>query len=255
MNTSSPNPLHHSYCGEGHLLLRARDLQVGYGGVPLLPPLSLELRCGGFLAVVGRNGAGKTTLFRTLLDLLPPVAGEVERHDPSVAYVPQRVAFDPLFPVSVREVVAMGLLGIPGQGLSRAERRDRVQAAMDELEIAPLAPRRFRTLSEGQKQKVLMARVMAAGARLVFLDEPTAAMDAVAERETMDLLAHLQRKHGMALVVVNHHMQVALELADRVLFLDPGAPEPLLGPPEAVITHPAFEARYGKAAFEVSHAG
>ena len=71
----------------------------------------------------------------------------------------------------------------------------------------------------------------------------------------MALLSHLQHKHNMALVVINHHMQVALGLADRVLFLDPGAPGPLLGSPAEVIRHVAFEARYGKVSFEVSHAG
>lgn len=238
----------------GHLLMKTHALQVGYSGRALLPPLDLEIHCGDFLAVVGRNGSGKTTLFKTLLGLIPPVAGEVKRLDRSVAYVPQRMAFDELFPASVRDVVAMGLLGVsknlPSQHGVGGTIRQRVMSAIDELGLADLSSRTFRSLSEGQKQRVLMARVLAAGARLVFLDEPTAAMDIVAERESMDLLAHLQSVHGMALVVVNHHMEVALRLANSVLFVDPDSPRPLLGSPAEVLASPAFKARYGDISFE-----
>ena len=251
---TSDSPLHSAFCGAGHLLLRARGLQVGYGGRALLPPLDLDLRCGAFLAVVGRNGAGKTTLLRTLLGLLSPVAGRLERLTPTVAYVPQRMAFDPLFPVSVTEVVAMGLLSPAGRGSGGGRRRERVRAALDELGIAHLARRPFRALSEGQKQKVLMARVLATGARLVFLDEPTAAMDAVAEEQAMGLLAHLQRRHGMALVVVSHHLRLSFGLAHQVLFLDPGAATLLSGAPHDIASHSAFKARYGHVPVEVAGA-
>ncbi|MFH1465924.1 MAG: ATP-binding cassette domain-containing protein [Pseudomonadota bacterium] len=245
------HPLHREICHAHHLLLKAEGLAFGHGGHALGQALDLEIHCGDFLAVVGRNGAGKTTLFRTLLGLQPAIAGRISTSAGTIAYVPQRVAFDELFPVSVQDVVAMGTLALrPGDA---AARRARVASAIEELQLTPLARHTFRSLSEGQRQRVLLARVLASGAKLVFLDEPTAAMDAVAEREAMDLLGHLQARHGMALVVVNHHLEVALRLASRVLFLDPDAPDTVLGPPAEVLTHPSFRARYGDVAFEVSH--
>jgi len=247
------HPLHRDRCEPGHTLLSVRGLLVGYAGRPLLPPIDLDVRCGEFLAVVGRNGSGKTTLFRTLLGLIPAVGGRFERHAGRVAYVPQRLAFDDLYPVTVADVVAMGTLGPWTRGaMGGRAMREATATALEELGAADLAARTFRSLSEGQKQRVLLARVLASGARLVFLDEPTAAMDAVAEAESMALLAHLQERHGMALVVVSHHLAVAFEAASRVLFLDADAAAPVLGTPAEVLRHPAFAARYGAHVGEVA---
>jgi zinc transport system ATP-binding protein len=153
------------------VLITTHRLLVGWSGRALLAPLDLEVHCGELLAVVGRNGSGKTTLFRTLLGLLAPVGGRVTRHVERVAYVPQRLAFDDLFPVTVADVVAMGTLG-PGARGALGGRRSRaaVEAALSEMAVADLATRTFRSLSEGQKQRVLLARVLATGASPAFLD-------------------------------------------------------------------------------------
>ncbi|MCK6502103.1 metal ABC transporter ATP-binding protein [Myxococcota bacterium] len=204
-------------------LLRCERLVVGYGGRPVLPPVDLEIRPGEFWVVVGRNGSGKTTWFRTLLGLLSPVSGQVAwpQGRRPIAYVPQRSAFDELYPVPVREVVAMGAergwsFLSPGGG-----RGDRVRQALTEVGAWELRDRNFRALSEGQKQRVLLARMLCSQAGIALLDEPTAAMDAVAEEEAMAMLDGLRRAHNLALVVVSHHLQVAFRHADRILFLDP----------------------------------
>src|SRR5262249_27955493 len=101
-------------------LIRARALQVGYGGVGLLPPISVDVGRGELWAVVGPNGAGKSTFVRTLLGLARPVAGEVTLAPGlRLAYVPQQGALDAIFPVSVRDYVLMGRQG-PGGVLGRA---------------------------------------------------------------------------------------------------------------------------------------
>jgi zinc transport system ATP-binding protein len=204
-------------------LLRCERLVVGYGGRPVLPPVDLEIRPGEFWVVVGRNGSGKTTWFRTLLGLLPPVSGGVAwpQGRRPIAYVPQRSAFDELYPVPVHEVVSMGAergwsFLSPGGG-----RGDRVNQALTEVGAWELRHRNFRALSEGQKQRVLLARMLCSQAGIALLDEPTAAMDAVAEEEAMAMLDGLRRAHNLALVVVSHHLQVAFRHADRILFLDP----------------------------------
>ncbi len=225
-------------------LLRCDELLVGYRS-PLLPPISLTVRQGEFWAVVGRNGSGKSTWFKTVLGLLPSLGGSFTV-SPSVAYVAQRRAFDPLYPVTVEQVVAMGTMRGPMGSLPfMGPGSDEVSQALDAVGAGPLRGRTFRSLSEGQKQRVLLARMVVSKATLAFLDEPTAAMDQVAEKASMALLVELRERYGMALMVVSHHLPVALSQADQVLFLDPDHGSVVQGPPELVCEHPDFLRRYG----------
>jgi zinc transport system ATP-binding protein len=237
-------------CGPGTPLLTCRQLVVGYRGKPLLPPIDFVVDHGQLCAVVGRNGAGKTTWFRTLLGLLPPVSGQLEtcaRQTP-MAYIPQRSHLDPLVPLRARDVVAMGLergRSFLRPLLSRAAKQ-RVDWALSEMGARELARLSFRELSEGQKQRVLMARLLASEPELAVLDEPTAAMDQVAERETMELIDQLRRDHDLAVLIVSHHLPVVSHFADQVVFLDKDAQTVVTGPPRRVFDHPAFIARYGR---------
>lgn len=239
-------------CAPGTPLVRCEGLQVGYGGVPLLPPIDLTLEHGELCAVVGRNGAGKTTWFRTLLGLLPPVAGSLHtcRRPLPMAYLPQRAELDPILPLRSQDVVAMGL----DRGLSflrplfPAGRREAVLQAMRSMAADHLAARAFRELSEGQKQRVLMARMLVSAPELAVLDEPTAAMDQVAERETMALIDRLRREHDLAVLIVSHHLPVVSRYADQIVFLDRDAGAVVAGTPAHVFGHAAFQARYGQGA-------
>ncbi len=229
--------------------LVCRDLVVGHGGVPLLPPVSVELRAGEFWAVIGRNGAGKSTWIRTVLGLLPPVTGEVRREpgDLPLAYVPQRASYDPIIPLQAETVVRMGLergLSFLQPGHAR-QREARVVAAMEAAGCAELRTQSFRTLSAGQQQKVLLARTLAGEPEIAFFDEPTAAMDVVAEGEALARLAELREDHGLGLVVVSHFLEVAAQHADRVIFLDRDGQVVLQGAPAEVMNDPRFVARYG----------
>jgi zinc transport system ATP-binding protein len=235
--------------------IRCEGLVVGYGGNPLLPPVDLEMSCGEFWAVVGRNGSGKSTFFKTLLGLIPPVAGRVEqpRGPIRIAYLAQRATFDALYPVSVAQVVEMGTVhGWSFLRPSGGEDRAAARAALEEVGMAEHARRTFRSLSEGQKQRVLFARMIASGAPIALLDEPTVAMDAVAEQEAMELLDRLRRRHHLTVVVVTHYLRVARDMAERLLFVDPDGRNSIVGPPDEVFAHPAFVARYGAMAKEVA---
>jgi zinc transport system ATP-binding protein len=231
---------------DGPALMRCEGLQVGYAGKALLPPIDLEIHPGEFWAVLGRNGSGKSTWFKTALGLLPPVAGAVRwpSGEVPVSYLAQRMSFDELFPVTVAEVVGMarmrGWSFLRPAGAGAAVRR-----ALEEVDAVELARRTFRSLSEGQKQRVLIARTVAAGARLAFLDEPTAAMDAVAEGEAMALVDRLRSEHDMAVVIVSHHLGVARRFATRALFVDDDSDTVIVGSADEVFAHPAFTRRYG----------
>jgi zinc transport system ATP-binding protein len=231
------------------LLLSCEELVIGFGGKPLLPPIRLEVRRGNFVAVIGRNGSGKSTWFKTLLGLQPPVSGRIVKGSPRMksAYVPQTAGIDGILPVRPREMVLWGRLS--GWNFLRPfpKREDRqvAEAALDTAGAREFALRPYRELSEGQKQRTLLARVIASQADLVLLDEPTAAMDAVAERETMRRLAALAREHRIGVVVVSHDLSMAAEYADTLLFLDRESPAVVVGDAPAVFCHPAFRHQYG----------
>ncbi len=226
-------------------LIQCRGLLVGYEGRAVLPPIDVDVRAGSFVVVAGRNGSGKSTWFRTALGLLPPVGGSLVRAD-SVrpTYMPQRMRFDDLTPVTVAQVVGMGTLR--GWSFLRPGGGAQAAAAMERLGITSLAGRTFRSLSEGQKQKVLLARIVASGANIALLDEPTAAMDHAAERETLEVLASLHRELGLAVVVVSHHLAAAVPFATDAIFFDPDAGQVVAGSAREVFRHPAFLARHGE---------
>ncbi len=228
-------------------LLRAVGLEVGYRGVAVLPPLELEVMSGEFLCVVGRNGAGKTTLLRSMLGRLPPVAGQARLGSPPprLGYLAQRSGADEAYPLLARDVVRLGMERGWSFATLRLGARREVEAALAELGVAELGDRPYRTLSEGQKQRVLVARLVASRAELAWLDEPTSAMDVVAEREVFGLLDAARRRHGLALLVVCHDLAVAAEFADRLVFVDAPSRTVLVGPPREVLRNATFRGLYG----------
>jgi len=229
-------------------LLRCERLCVGYDR-PLTPPIDLSLRRGEFWVVVGRNGTGKTTWFRTLLGLVPSMSGRVHsRADLRMSYVAQRSQLDPLFPVLACDVVAMGL----ERGRScfgfRLREPAAVTQALERAGASAFARRPFRNLSEGQKQRVLLARLWAAQPELALLDEPTSAMDVVAERDTMTALDQLRESTGCTIVLVTHEMGIASEFASHVVLFDAACENVLVGSPEHVLSHALFHRNYPDAA-------
>jgi manganese/iron transport system ATP-binding protein len=233
---------------EGRPLLDCRGLVVGYGGAGILPAIDLALGRGELLAVIGRNGSGKTTWLKTLLGLLRPVAGVARftRPDVRLTYLAQRQAFDDLYPLRVRDVVAMALDRKGALMFARPrDARERVRRALELVGAGELEERAFRELSEGQKQRVLFARVAVAAPDLAVLDEPTSAMDLVAEREAWELLQRLRQKTRVALIVVSHYVGLAASYADRLVLLDRDTPAVVVGSPADVFAHAVFRSRYG----------
>jgi zinc transport system ATP-binding protein len=228
-------------------LVACSGLSIGYAGNALLPPIDLEIRRGELWAVIGRNGSGKTTWIRTLLGLAAPVSGAVVRASAlKLCYLPQRQSFDDLYPVRARDIVAMGLhRRLEVFRWPTRDARERVEQALARLGASDLAERPFRQLSEGQKQRVLFARVAVAEPDLAVLDEPTSAMDLVAERDAYELVRGLQRESGIALVVVSHFLGLARKYADRALLLDRDTPEVVVGEPNTIFAHDSFRKRYG----------
>lgn len=229
-------------------LIALSQLRVGYGGHPVLPPISFQLRPNEFWAIIGRNGSGKSTLLRTLLGLLPKVSGQLTyRQGLRLGYVPQRNELDQSLPARVLDVVMEGVerqWSFLRPFHSRSE-KERVEQALQETEILELAREPFAQLSEGQKQRVLLARALVGQPQVLILDEPTSAMDLVAERAVFELIEQVRQKHGLAILMVSHHLALVAERATDVLFVDKEDQVATAGCIADIAGSAAFRQRYG----------
>jgi len=232
----------------GERLLQTEGLVVGYDGAAILPPLTMTIAAGELWAVIGANGSGKSTFLRTALGLVPAVGGGIDRREGlRLAYVPQQSTLDAIFPISVVDFVLMGLQR-PGNVtlLAHGANVARAVAALEEAGAQSFARRQLRDLSGGQRQRVLIARALAADADLIFLDEPTNALDAAAEHEVLELIERLRAKRGAAVVMVTHLVEDGLERADRALLLDRDHGVALTATAAAMRAAPEFVHVYGR---------
>src|SRR5512139_3414415 len=172
--------------------LQFRDLTLGYDRHPAVHHLDGVIETGALVAVVGPNGAGKSTLFKGIVGLIKPLAGRIERGDGAaqkIAYLPQAAEIDRSFPINVYDMVAMGLWRVTGLfgGVGRRE-RERVHGAIAAVGLAGFERRAIGSLSGGQMQRVLFARLLLQDARLIVLDEPFNAIDAKTADDLFDLV-------------------------------------------------------------------
>jgi len=177
--------------------LRFRNLTLGYDRHPAVHHLDGAVQEGSLTAVVGPNGAGKSTLFKGVVGVIKPLAGRIERNgvDPQdIAYLPQIAEIDRSFPISVYDMVAMGLWRSKGLfgGIGRKD-RDAVERAIAAVGLTGFEPRPIGTISGGQMQRMLFARLLLQDARVIVLDEPFNAIDT---RTCADLIALIRRWHG-----------------------------------------------------------
>ncbi len=229
-------------------LLVGRALRVGHARTPLLPPVDVSVRKGEVWALVGRNGAGKTTMLRTLLGLLPPVAGEVRvGARVSVGYVPQREDVDLSVPTRVIDLVRTGRdVGWsflrPLHGIAQ---RALVERALQDSQTRELAHVQLAELSEGQKQRVLLARALVCAPELLVLDEPTSAMDVHSEQAVFDLLRALQQQRALAVLLISHDIERVLRFATHLIYVDKDLHVVEVGTNEEVCRTAPFRRQYG----------
>jgi ABC-type Mn2+/Zn2+ transport system ATPase subunit len=206
-------------------IIVCEHVSVAYGRDEVLHDVSLEIGRGSFLPVVGPNGAGKTTLLRVILGLARPRRGRVHNpfHRCPPGYVPQHKSIDPLFPVSVRQIVAMGLY--PHLGWWRrlsAANRDSVRKALAQFRLAEHADKTFSELSGGMKQKALIARALVSGAEVLVMDEPSSELDEQSEKEILAHLSRLSREEGKTVILAHHGLDHVAELAPVLCLVNHG---------------------------------
>lgn len=239
-------------------LVEARGLVVGWAGRALLPPVDLAIRQGELWGLVGRNGNGKSTLLKTLIGVLPPVGGSVSDvmagpggtgrggRRARLAYVAQRSEWEGAVPARVIDMTLGGL--DVGLDVLRPWRRRgskaRAMAALAEVQADDLARRRFSTLSEGQKQRVWLARALVSEPEVLILDEPTSALDALAERKVFELVDALIERRNLAVILASHHLGMLVTRASHLIYVDRDAELVLAGPRDEVLSAPSVRRRH-----------
>ena len=233
--------------------IRIEGLSIGYrskhGVKTVAEGISDSIRSGEMTCLLGVNGAGKSTLLRTLSGFLPPLAGEISLlGKPLSSYRERELATvigvvltekSNLQNMTVTELVGMGrspYTGFWGR-LSAADRR-KVEESLALVGIAPLRDRMVQTLSDGERQKVMIAKALAQETPLIFLDEPTAFLDYPSKVEILHLLHRLSHEMGKTVFLSTHDLELALRVADRVWLMSKhgevrtGSPENLIVDPE-----------------------
>ncbi len=216
-------------------VIRFEDLTLGYGRRPAVHHLHGEIPAGSLTAIVGPNGAGKSTLLKGVVGTLSPLAGSIALpRGTRIAYLPQAAEIDRSFPLSVYDLVAMGLwsrVGLFG-GIGRRDRH-RIDEAIAAVGLTGFERRAIGTLSGGQMQRALFARLLLQDAGVILLDEPFTAIDA---KTSADLLDLVRRWHDEArtVVAVLHDLDVVKRTFPHTLLI---AREPVAwGETEAVLS-------------------
>jgi zinc/manganese transport system ATP-binding protein len=202
--------------------LQFRDVTLGYDRHPAVHHLSGEIASGTLLAVVGPNGAGKSTLFRGIVGILKPLAGAIGLGDLDVrdiAYLPQTADIDRTFPISVFDFVGTGLWRSTGLfgGIGK-DARHKIADALASVGLSGFENRTIGTLSGGQMQRMLFARVLLQDARVIVLDEPFNAIDA---KTSADLIALVRRWHdeNRTVLAALHDMDLVRDNFPETLLL------------------------------------
>ena len=231
---------------EEKIYFYTEDLQVGYGGKQILNPVRIGIKKGEILTLVGPNGAGKSTILKSVAAQLPPLGGAVyldgadllgmkgtERARRMAVMFTEKVHAEWM---TCRDVVAAGRYPYTGRfGVLSEEDWKAVDEAMEAVQVSELRERDFQTLSDGQRQRVMLARALCQEPELLLLDEPTSYLDIRYKLEFMSVLQELARRKKVAVILSIHELDLAERVSDWVLCVSPGQ-ESQFGRPEEMLT-------------------
>ncbi len=204
--------------------IKCNNIALGYEGRVVADEISFSVEKGDYLCIVGENGAGKSTLIKAMLNLVPPMSGDIildkDILDGGIGYLPQQTEVQRDFPASVREIVLSGCLG-KSKGRVFFSRKDKIIAEtnMKKLGISNLSNRCYRELSGGQQQRVLLARALCASDKILLLDEPASGLDPVATGEMYSVVSELNKKDGITIVMVSHDIRAAVKYSKHILHI------------------------------------
>ena len=216
-----------------HRVVELKDVAIGYKACPVATRINATLAAGDFVALVGKNGAGKSTLLRTLAGYQQPLAGDIlYKGEPaggmSAARMSKFVAVvltenNAALNLTVRELVALGRSPYTNfVGHMRAADKERVEWAIEAVGIGAIAHRRVLSLSDGERQKCMIAKALAQETPVVMLDEPTSFLDFGSKVALFALLKKLAAEMNKAVLVSTHDIELALRVAGSLWLVDGG---------------------------------
>ncbi len=204
-------------------IINVNNLSYYYDSFPSLDHISFSVEKGDFLGIIGPNGAGKTTLFQCILGMMNNYSGEIRLFGSNVkqnkkilqriGYVPQKKSVEQTFPATVSEIVSLGVIG-------RDIKKESIESAIEFVELGAYRNKRIGELSEGQQQRVIIAKALVKQPELLILDEPTTGIDSVAQNKFYDLLTRLNKDRGITIVWSSHDMNAVEKLASKVACID-----------------------------------
>lgn len=209
-------------------IYRVSDLRFSYGKNDVLKGVNLSVKQGDFLAFIGANGSGKSTLIKLLLGIEKPTSGTIEYDGKPlgkdtdfsrISYVPQLMVASYDFPITVEELVDLGLYG---EKLNEEERKSRIDDALSLVDLEDFRHRLYGALSGGQRQRVLIAKALISMTDVLILDEPTTGIDFKAREELFHILRHLHDVHGITILMITHELHLVEEIIDGIYVLEDG---------------------------------
>lgn len=205
-------------------LIGIKNVTIAFEGAVAVDNVSLSVKKGEYLVIVGENGSGKSTLMRAMLGLVRPRSGKITYGDGlqknQIGYLPQQTEAQRDFPASVEEVVLSGCVSRMGlRWRFNQQDRDKALENMRLLDVEKFRKKSYRNLSGGQQQRVLLARALCATDSILLLDEPVTGLDPAAAEEMYDIIRKLNKVHGVAVVMVSHDINSAMRDADKVLVM------------------------------------
>jgi len=204
------------------MLFEVKDLTLGYEKENIIENISFVVENKDFIIVVGKNGAGKSTLIKGILGLIKPKSGKIIFGDGLkknlIGYMPQETKVDQAFPASVKEIVLSGRINKMGlRPFYNKEDKEKANEVMNILNISNIKNKSFADLSGGQRQKVLLARSLAATDKLLILDEPSNNLDNTSREEFYLLLMKLNKELGITIIMISHDADIDKMLGNKLL--------------------------------------
>lgn len=240
--------------------LQTQDLTVGYHGKPLIRDISLEIGKGEIVTLIGPNGAGKSTILKSIIRQLEPIAGTVYLNMNGTALTDiQKAARSELAAhmavvltertqtelMTCREVAAAGRYPYTGRfGILTKEDHEKVDAALEAVHALDIADRDFSAVSDGQRQRVLLARAFCQEPEIIVLDEPTSFLDIRYKLELLSALREMAKNRGITVILSLHEIDLAMKLSDRIICVK-GEKIFAAGAPEEIFQEEEIRSLYG----------
>ena len=240
------------------MILKANNLTIGYGAKAVQQGLNLEAQARDLICLTGTNGSGKSTLLRTLAGLQPALNGTIEigGHNIASLNVHQRSTLFALVltddidieRLTVRELVAMGRFPYTNwAGVLSQKDNEIIDKALKDVHLAHKADALINHISDGEKQRAVIAKALTQDTPLVLLDEPTAHLDLPNRIEIMLLLRRLSVSTGKSFILSTHELDLALQMADKIWLMTPKGVE--IGMPEDLMLTGSFQSAFGSESF------